>query len=203
MSSNSTKRTCSFPGCDKRHESKGLCTLHSAQRRRGKPLTPLYATKRPNGSPPRIVYEEVPCLVPDLIGNCHVFLGGRIPDGYGTVSYLGKPVLVHRYVWEQAYGPIPKGLEIDHRCRNRSCCNVNHLRAVTHQVNSTENISGTCWQQNKAKTHCMYGHEFTLENTTLWKGKRGCRTCRKEYGKRYRERKARQRCHATAPVPSK
>lgn len=34
-------RTCSFHGCQKPHDTRGLCHSHSEQRRLGKPLTPL------------------------------------------------------------------------------------------------------------------------------------------------------------------
>ena len=42
-----------------------------------------------------------------------------------------KPlVMYHRLVWEQAYGEIPEGYEIDHLCRNRACCNLAHLQML-------------------------------------------------------------------------
>ena len=42
-----------------------------------------------------------------------------------------KPLVMnHRKVWEETYGPIPEGYEIDHKCRNRACCNPEHLRCI-------------------------------------------------------------------------
>jgi|HubBroStandDraft_2_1064218.scaffolds.fasta_scaffold255805_2 hypothetical protein len=39
------------------------------------------------------------------------------------------------------------------------------------------------------KTHCIYGHEFTPENTYVWSGnaKRMCRTCHAERQRKYRD----------------
>lgn len=92
---------------------------------------------------------------------------------------LGKTVLVHCYVWERLVGPIPDGMVIDHQCRNRACCNIDHLRVVTPKQNVTENIVGCNWQLNAAKTHCKRVHEFTPENTRSQNGGRGrfCKTC--------------------------
>lgn len=43
--------------------------------------------------------------------------------------------IAHRFAYEFIYGPIPKGLEIDHTCHNKLCVNPAHLELVTHQEN--------------------------------------------------------------------
>lgn len=60
--------------------------------------------------------------------------------GYGCFSFggKGKNVLAHRWAWEQAHGPIPAEMTIDHRCRNRRCVRPSHLRVVSLVVNSTD-----------------------------------------------------------------
>lgn len=40
----------------------------------------------------------------------------------------GPPLFAHRVSYEHFIGQIPDGLEIDHLCRNRACCNPLHLR---------------------------------------------------------------------------
>lgn len=169
--------TCAFPGCLNVRRKKGLCSTHYNQSRTGQPLRPLYSTKRPNGTPPRIICDEVTCPVPGLIGPCHVFRGSKDGDGYGHVRFLGGRVKVHRYIWEKENGPIPDDLEIDHQCRVTGCCNTDHLRAVTHKVNTTENIVGANWQKNLAKTHCPQGHPYSDENTYINGTNRQCRKC--------------------------
>lgn len=171
---------CFFPGCLKLSYCKDLCRGHYEQSYRGIPLKPLRFRRKIN-TPPIIEYEENPCLNPKLEGECHVFKGHKDKKGYGHVLLNGNSYGVHRYVWEQQIGPIPEGMVIDHQCRNSSCCNVKHLRVVTHQINSTENVVGIAWQLEAAKTHCKWGHPFNEENTHITKqGKRHCRVCDRE-----------------------
>lgn len=170
---------CYFEGCNKKRHIRGLCVGHYRQWKRGNPLKPL-RFKRTRNTQPCIRFTEQPCSNPDLTGPCHVFSGSISPDGYGHVNADGKIVGVHRYVWELEYGAIIDGLVIDHACRNRACCNVNHLRLVTKHQNSTENVVGSFWQLNKAKTHCPQGHEYTVENTAYTGRRRYCKACKRE-----------------------
>ncbi len=177
-------KKCSFPGCGKKHSAHGLCQGHNIQRKTGSPLRPLMDRRSP-GEPLRILYDEVPCDNPELEGPCHVFCGAKQGDGYGNVSVNGRRFLVHKYVWELTNGPVSSGLELDHLCKNRACCNANHLRAVTHKVNCTEN-SASPMAANWRKTHCIRGHELTAENlgSELSKGRRRCLTCERERSRR-------------------
>lgn len=43
----------------------------------------------------------------------------------------GKLKMVHRLEWEKVHGPIPEGHEINHLCKNRRCCNVEHLECLS------------------------------------------------------------------------
>ena len=42
----------------------------------------------------------------------------------------GRLVMNHRYVWEELNGPVPQGMEVNHKCRNRACCNPDHLEVL-------------------------------------------------------------------------
>lgn len=83
---------------------------------------------------------------------CWVWQGAVVTNVRGTHPY-GKVVkridskdvtyLAHRIAYEQAVGPIPKGLVIDHLCRNTLCVNPDHLEAVTQRVNVARgNLNG-------------------------------------------------------------
>ena len=42
----------------------------------------------------------------------------------------------HRVAWENAIGPIPPMMTIDHKCKMKLCRNVAHMEVVTQSVNS-------------------------------------------------------------------
>lgn len=171
---------CYFPNCDRLSRCKGLCSTHYRQKRRGKELSEIKLKNKKQrkwNTDPIIEWDSVICNIEGIEDNCHIFRGYKDRDGYARVSIKGKKVSVHRYMWKKEYGTIPKGMVIDHKCRNKDCCNIKHLRVVTHKINSRENIQGASWQLNKAKTHCKHGHEYSIKNTYVYNGKRHCREC--------------------------
>jgi hypothetical protein len=83
-------------------------------------------------------------------------------------------------------GPIETGLTVDHLCRNRRCVNPDHLEIVTNKDNILRGLSFAA--MNKAKTHCIHGHEFNEQNTRhRHNGTRECLQCRREKRKRLKQ----------------
>ena len=100
--------------------------------------------------------------------------GSKAKGYYGSFYYKGTKGYTHRLSYEHFKGPIPDGLQIDHLCRNRRCCNPAHLEAVTPRVNVGRG-------ERPTSTHCPNGHEFTSDNTYLTPtGHRRCVQCRKD-----------------------
>ncbi len=111
--------------------------------------------------------------------NCWLWTGSMDKYGYGRFKVRGKLVLAHRFAYELARGLIPGELETDHLCRNRRCIKVDHLEAVTHQVNSLRGFG--VGAQNARRPACLHGHLFDLLNTHFLPDcERVCRICDRE-----------------------
>lgn len=68
--------------------------------------------------------------------NCWLWQGEINRNGYGRVWVNGKRLMAHRVAYEAFHGAITPGLVLDHLCRNRRCCNPEHLEPVTVKVNT-------------------------------------------------------------------
>jgi len=109
---------------------------------------------------------------------CWIWTGGTGgKTGYGKFNVRVAPgqwrmVSTHRYAYEQIIGPVPDGMQLDHLCRVRLCCNPEHLEPVTRRVNQSRGIKGAL------TTHCPQGHPYDETNTLRRaNGHRRCRTC--------------------------
>lgn len=66
---------------------------------------------------------------------CWEWTGALIASGYGSIRVNDRGLVAHRFAWELLRGPIPDGLQVDHLCMNRKCCNPDHLEPVTQAEN--------------------------------------------------------------------
>lgn len=91
------------------------CSMHGSRvRRHGDPTV----IKQP-------IRNFIESLPTDPGWDCIIYGGTLTARGYGP----------YRYVYAKAWGGIPEGLQIDHKCRVISCVNPNHLEAVTPREN--------------------------------------------------------------------
>jgi hypothetical protein len=81
---------------------------------------------------------------------CWNWLASLNNAGYGNFNRSSA----HRFIYEYIFGAIPIGMQIDHLCRNRKCCNPEHLEMVTaveNFIRGRRHCARCC--QNKCTNH--------------------------------------------------
>lgn len=138
-------RICEVAGCGKIHRAKGLCSGHYTNVKRFGDVT-----GRPWPTIEQLFWERASKNESD---KCWTWKGCRHTDGYGQVHHKGRVYLAHRLAYQFVRGPIPAGLHIDHLCRNRGCCNPDHLEPVTcaENIRRGHEARGVLGKRHKTK----------------------------------------------------
>jgi hypothetical protein len=83
----------------------------------------------------------------------------------------GELVAIHRYLWEQVNGLIPKGMQIDHINGDIHDNRMSNLRLVTNQenarnravsMNNTSGVNGVSWCKKARKWRPSIGVDGKL-----------------------------------------
>lgn len=83
---------------------------------------------------------------------CWLWTASANEQGYGRMTVNGKGVAAHRYSYELAYGPIPDGLNVLHRCDRPACVRPDHLFVGTQADNVVDMVT-------KGRQRCPKGEE--------------------------------------------
>lgn len=145
----------------------------------GTPLERFLSFIDRNGPIPEKIRERGPCWL---------WIGGRKETGYGVFWDGLKLTVPHRWVYVYYRGAIAPKMDLHHVCENRCCCNPWHVEPLPHKehMHSHPEMGMKSGAQNRAKTVCINGHEYTPDNTYIDKrGYRHCRKCRLENGRRF------------------
>lgn len=121
---------------------------------------------------------------------CWIWTRAIASTGYGRTSKRSEPA-AHRLAYAVFRGPIPEGMHLDHLCRTRSCCNPDHLEAVTCRTNILRGTSPAA--SHAQQTHCIHGHEFTESNIYRTRSRPNVRQCRECTKRRMRRQRTRRR----------
>lgn len=134
----------------------------------------------------RDVPDEVafPLLRARLMSKCRVtesgcweWTGYCHDNGYGETAFRGRGRPIHRLMWMIERGPVPKGMDVMHKCDNAPCFNPDHLELGTRKQNLDDCVARGRHFFAK-KTHCKRGHELSGENLYVCpEGRRHCKSC--------------------------
>lgn len=128
------------------------------------------------------------------LDGCWLWVGARLPSGYGCMWFRGHKVLAHRLMLESVIGRrLGSGECALHHCDTPSCVRPDHVFLGDHQDNMADKArKGRGRNQLSGCTHCKRGHAFTAENTYITRvGTRQCRACVLSYNRAARaQRKA-------------
>src|SRR5215467_2485656 len=65
--------------------------------------------------------------------------------GYGFIGVWERGKMrskrVHRYIYEQAYGPVPRALDVCHHCDVRNCIRLSHMFVGKRRINLYDGIA--------------------------------------------------------------
>ncbi|EIV0540787.1 HNH endonuclease [Salmonella enterica] len=87
----------------------------------------------------RVEIRDCGHRVNGVVSPCHVWTGPTSGEGrgggYGRISINSQTCATHIVVATHYFGYIPSNKQVDHGCRNRLCCNPEHLELVSQREN--------------------------------------------------------------------
>ena len=157
---------CSIDGCSAALSSGGLCNRHWQER---------YKRDRPKAYRKGLEPEARFWMKVNPTGFCWEWTGALDDAGYGVFNTGTKVDRAHRLSYEYLVGAIPGGKHIDHLCRNRKCCNPDHLEPVDPIENWRRGMSPAAVVARTDR--CVRGHSMADAYVRPGTKARMCRQC--------------------------
>ena len=131
---------------------------------------------------------------------CILWQGGTA-WGYGVFWFDNSSHRAHRFIYEQSHGPIPNGLVIDHLCGNRGCVNIDHLEAVSQQINTQrrsrriiDGREGACVNGHGPEHMVLYEYAYGVARRCRICGNARAEQSRRRRGAQIRDSRLRDSC---------
>lgn len=83
-------------------------------------------------------WEESCTISSHVTTKCWFWTACKFKNGYGKIGFMGEALYAHRVSYILYNIEIPEGLQVNHRCHNRSCVNPDHLYAGTVSQNNLD-----------------------------------------------------------------
>lgn len=108
---------------------------------------------------------------------CWLWRGCLDSNGYGRMQVNYETLYVHRLSWETYRGEIPRGSQIDHKCRVKFCVNPGHLKIVSNKensenrgpgINNTSGYRGVSWINHYQKFRAQVRHNGKLHHAGMF-----------------------------------
>ena len=172
--------TCSVQGCERPFRARGWCITHYERWRiHGDALSGVPVFGKRTDTPVRF-WSKV-----NFTDSCWEWTSSTHSIGYGVFSEGRAKTPAHRWAYEFCIGKIPRGLVLDHLCRNPLCVHPDHLEPVTIRENV---IRGFKWrEENTSRAFCRKGHRYTPYY--FGNGSPVCHECKKESSREWARRR--------------
>lgn len=165
---------CGHPGCDRPFHAKGYCATHCTQfYKYGKTFDVGALYHQAKGGHHTI--EQFFWARVAKSPGCWEWTGAKFnKSGYGYVMREGHRQVAHRLSYKLNKGPVPEGLQVDHRCHNRLCVRPDHLRLATPSQNS-QNRKGarsdsTTGIRGATKNGTGFSASVVVDGVVTWLG---------------------------------
>lgn len=141
---------CSVESCQRRVKAKNFCSPHYKRwRRKGDPTWKRPTTEERYWSRVNVGKKD----------DCWLWVGSKqtIRRGktrYGCFNFEDKTVSAHRFGWKLAFGSIPEGMHVLHKCDNPLCQNPSHLFLGTNQDNINDKMAKGRWDGGHGRKKC-------------------------------------------------
>lgn len=137
---------------------------------------------------------------------CWTWKGRRNRTSYGILSDHHATRLAHRLSYAIAFGLVPEGMQVLHKCDNPSCVRPDHLFLGTPADNARDKCAKGRALRRVPVTHCVRGHELSGENlffATQDNGQpsRRCRACNRMHALNYQREKRRRAAEKALCAP--